>query len=90
MIVESAPGRGGGGGGRGGGSNSSVGGKSISSTGVKRTGYYLHGGLYPVSRTVKETPIVKTPIYRGIGAWGIIGIILGVLVRLSLYLSIAN
>ncbi len=77
-IVESAPGRGGGGG-RGGGSS----GKSNSSTGAKRSGYYLHGGLYPVSRTVKEAP-VKTPVYKGIGAWGIIGIILAVLVTMSL------
>ena len=75
-IVESAPGRGGGGG-RGGGSS----GKSNSSTGGKRSGYYLHGGLYTVSRTVKETP-VKTPVYRGIGAWGIIGIVLAVLVTI--------
>nr|CAH0104948.1 unnamed protein product [Daphnia galeata] len=59
-IVESAPGRGGGGG-RGGGSS----GKSNSSTGGKRSGYYLHGGLYT------KTP-VKTPVYRGIGAWGIL------------------
>jgi hypothetical protein len=76
-IVESAPGRGGGGG-RGGGS-----GKSNSSTGGKRSGYILHGGLYPVSRTAKEAP-VKTPVYKGIGAWGIIGIVLAVLVIMSL------
>lgn len=74
-IVESAPGRGGGGG-RGGGSG---GGGRSNSSGGKRTGYFLHGGLYPVSRTAKENPPVKTPVSRGIGAWGIIGIVLGVL-----------
>ena len=77
-IVESAPSRGSGGGGR---SGSITGGKSNSSIGGKRSaGYYLHGGLYPVSRTAKETPPVKTPVLsRGVGAWGIIGIVLGVL-----------
>lgn len=39
----------------------------------------MHGGLYPVARTTKETPPVKTSVSRGIGAWGIIGIVLGVL-----------
>ena len=74
-IVESAPGpRGGGGRGAG-----STGGGKNSSSGGKRSGYYLHGGLYPVSRTAKEVPPVKTPISRGIGAWGIIGIVLAVL-----------
>lgn len=91
-VVESAPGRGGGGGGRGGGSG---GGKSNASTGGKKSGYFLSGGLYPVSKIVKETPPVKAPVYKGIGAWGIIGIVLGVLalccgVYYALYLCDLN
>lgn len=75
--MESAPR---GGGGRGGGAGGSKG----NSSGSKRAGYYLHGGLYPVSRTAKEAkPVVKTPVYRGLGAWGIIGIVLGVLALCS-------
>ena len=74
-IAESAPR---GGGGRGGGG---AGSKGSNSSGSKRSGaYYLHGGLYPVSRTAKDTKAAtKTPIHRGLGAWGIIGIVLGVL-----------
>lgn len=77
-IVESAPR---GGGGRGGGMSGGAGGKGNSSG--KQSRYYLHGGLYPVSRTVKDAPVVKSPVHRGLGAWGIIGIVLGVLALCS-------
>lgn len=75
-IVDSAPR--GGGGGRGGGV-SGGGGSKGNSSGGKRSGYFLYGGLYPVSRATKEAPVMKTPIHRGIGAWGIIGVVFGVL-----------
>lgn len=77
----------GGGGGRSGGYGAAVagGGQSNSSSGGKssigkKSGYYLYGGLYPVSRTTKETTTPKPKVTsRGIGAWGIIGVILLVL-----------
>lgn len=82
-FVETAPQRGGGGGRSGGyGVGVAGGGKSNSSSGGKsntgkNAGYYLHGGLYPMSRTAKEVPTSKPSFQsKGIGAWGVIGIIL--------------
>jgi hypothetical protein len=83
-IADSAPRGGGGGrGGSGGRSNTS---SSKNNTGSKNAkGYYLHGGLYPVSRSKDvPAPVKAPPVSRsGLGAWGIIGIVLGVLALCS-------
>lgn len=77
MELECAPR---GGGGRGGGGGRSGGGAGKSMTSGKR-GYFLHGGLYPMTYGGKElTPRPKPArISNGLSAWGIIGIILALL-----------
>ena len=82
IAVEAAPSRGGGRSGSGKSNTSS----SSNNTGAKNAkGYYLHGGLYPVSRAKDvPAPVKASPVSRsGLGAWGIIGIVLGVLALCS-------